>query len=100
MQDLKNSHSDSPPPPAYAPATPLTVTHSDFTLSIPPGPYYPGDSLRLTLSAPPSALSHVVGEIQCVLEGTSSVELMGKKRYQVGLRSTGPLSVVVNPEDL
>jgi hypothetical protein len=25
----------------------------------------------------------VVGDIECVLEGVSSVELMGKKRYQV-----------------
>lgn len=86
MQDLKRASSaSSTPPPEYSPPSPISVstTHSDFTLSVPPGPYHPGDTLRLSLSAPASALAHVVGNIECVLEGISSVELMGKKRYQV-----------------
>jgi hypothetical protein len=83
MQDIKHSGPTSPPPPSYTPSQPLSVTHSDFTLSVPSRPYYPGDALRVTLAAPPAALSHVVGDIQCILEGTSTAELMGKKRYQV-----------------
>lgn len=83
MQDLKHKGSVSSPPPEYRASEVISTTKSDFTLSIPSKSYHPGESLRLTLSAPPSALTHVVGDIECTLEGTSTVELMGKKRYQV-----------------
>jgi len=47
------------------------------------GYYVPGSNLDAKLSIPPDVLSGIVGDVEIRLEGKSSVEIMGKPRYQV-----------------
>jgi hypothetical protein len=55
-----------------------------LSIHIPPSGYYvPGSNLDARLSIPPDVLSGIVGDVDVRLEGKSSVEIMGKPRYQV-----------------
>jgi len=79
-------------PPAYSESTGstsavLSDTSHGVTLSIhipSDGYHVPGSNLDAKLSIPPDVLSGIIGDVECKLEGKSSVEIMGKPRYQVG----------------
>ena len=78
-------------PPAYSESKGstsaiLSDTSHGITSSIhiPPAGYcVPGSNLDARLSIPPDVLSGIIGDVECRLEGKSSVEIMGKPRYQV-----------------
>ena len=78
-------------PPAYSESKGstsgiLSETSHGVALSIqipPAGCYVPGSNLDAKLSIPPDVLSGIIGDVECRLEGKSSVEIMGKPRYQV-----------------
>lgn len=79
-------------PPSYDSPTPSTLsgTSHGVTLSITPpssGWFMPGQSVRANLRIPNDVLSAIDGDLKCSLEGKSTVEVMGKQRYQVGPRS-------------
>jgi hypothetical protein len=77
-------------PPAYSSSSPsepgpsTTSTSHGVTVTLTsPGPYLPGSTINAELSIPDDVRSSIQGEIHCSVEGKSSVEIMGKQRYQV-----------------
>lgn len=86
---FKASEKHPEDPPAYSEPTALvnlSDTSHGVTLSVhtpPSGSYTPGSNLDARLSIPPDVLSGVIGDVDTRLEGKSSVEIMGKPRYQV-----------------
>jgi hypothetical protein len=80
-------------PPSYSESEPkgstsavLSDTSHGVTLSVhtsSSGSYVPGSNLDARLSIPSDVLSGIVGDVEIRLEGKSSVEIMGKPRYQV-----------------
>jgi hypothetical protein len=84
-------HPDSPPP--YAEGSTgggydLNDTTHGVTLTItsPLSSFIPGSTIQAELNIPHDVLSSIQGDIECKLEGKSSVEVMGKERYQASLR--------------
>lgn len=93
MLGLEKDRGDSPPSYDSTGQARLNDTSHGVTLSITPperGWFVPGETVRPTLHIPNDVLGSVEGEVQCSLEGKSSVEVMGKQRYQVRLRSSEP----------
>jgi hypothetical protein len=76
-------------PPAYSKASTVEklsdTSHGvRLTVSTPSSEYYvPGSNLDARLSIPPDVLSGIVGDVDIRMEAKSSVEIMGKPRYQV-----------------
>jgi hypothetical protein len=72
-------------PPAYSPSGPSNLTDSSHgvSLAVNNGTFLPGSDVEANLAIPADVLSSMQGDIQCSLEGKSSVEIMGKERYQV-----------------
>jgi hypothetical protein len=82
-------------PPAYSSSEPsepgpsTTSTSHGVTVTLTsPGPYLPGSTINADLSIPDDVRSSISGEIHCSVEGKSSVEIMGKQRYQVRFHSS------------
>jgi hypothetical protein len=85
------------PPPAYFESSSsssipvLKDASHNVTLSVLPSSsrsgYIPGTNLHATLNIPSNILGSIEGSIKCRLEGKSSVEIMGKPRYQVIISS-------------
>ncbi|KAK4686261.1 hypothetical protein P7C73_g3872, partial [Tremellales sp. Uapishka_1] len=101
--------SASPPPPAYSHTSASNDTLTDsshgFTLTVSSAPFRPGQTVPISLKASPSDIHSIEGDIQCVLEGMSSVQIMGKMRYQVGQIAAGggggggPMMPITSRED-
>jgi hypothetical protein len=86
-----------PPPPAYAASsyqqgpnyTDQVLTSSSHgvtvSISLPPdrSAFHPSEILPLILSLPIAELNDLKDELQVHLEGSSTVAIMGKSRYQV-----------------
>ena len=79
---------DDKPPPSYDSTIPQTLTTSShgvtLTISTPSsGNFLPGDLIQGNVKIPGDVLGSMEGALKCSLEGKSSVEVMGKPRYQV-----------------
>jgi hypothetical protein len=72
-------------PPAYTSSVPSDLTDSSHgvSLTVNNGTFLPGSSVEAKLAIPADVFSSIQGDIQCSFEGKSSVEIMGKDRYQV-----------------
>lgn len=73
-------------PPAYDPSGPSRLTDSSHGVTLiinNSGPFLPGSTVEASLAIPADVSSSIQGQIECSLEGKSSVEIMGKQRYQV-----------------
>jgi hypothetical protein len=72
-------------PPAYSPSGPSSLIDSSHgvSLAVNNGTFLPGSNVEADLAIPADVLSSMQGDIQCSFEGKSSVEIMGKERYQV-----------------
>jgi hypothetical protein len=87
----EKKHTEDPPFYSYSESkgstsAVLSDTSHNVTLSVytpSSGSYVPGSYLDAGLSIPPDVLSGIVGDVEIRLEGKSSVEIMGKPRYQV-----------------
>jgi hypothetical protein len=87
----EKKHTEGPPSYSYSESkgstfAVLSDTSHGVTLSVytpSSGSYVPGSYLDAGLSIPPDVLSGIVGDVEIRLEGKSSVEIMGKPRYQV-----------------
>jgi hypothetical protein len=87
----EKKHTEDPPSYSYSESkgstsAVLSDTSHGVILSVhtpPSGSYVPGSNLDAGLSIPPDVLSGIIGDVEIRLEGKSSVEIMGKPRYQV-----------------
>jgi hypothetical protein len=91
MFSKDEKHPEDPPPYSglhvnSSSSAVLSDTSHNVTLSVSipsAGWYLPGSNLDAKLSIPDDVLSGIVGDVEIRLEGKSSVEIMGKPRYQV-----------------
>lgn len=75
-------------PPTYDSTLQQTLKASSHGVELiiptpPSGTFLPGDVVRGRVGIPNDILNSMEGGLRCRLEGKSSVEVMGKSRYQV-----------------